>query len=121
MSSEANADFADKKKNAAQQLASEHYRAEDGLSHVYRIVTPELESTPGEPIKLLEVNVNTVPSGILPVSFGAAPASGIPFSSVIVEVSPEEFTQIQRRELPLPNEWELGEELPKPPAIRGDE
>ncbi|MGH7192872.1 MAG: hypothetical protein ACREJM_04960 [Candidatus Saccharimonadales bacterium] len=63
---------------------------------------------------MLEVNAKTVPSGVLPVSFGPAPASGIPYPSVIVEVSPEEFTRIQTKELKLSKGRLLGEELPKP-------
>ena len=65
------------------------------------------------------MNANTVPSGVLPVSFGPAPASGIPYPSVIVEVSPEEFAKIQTHELTLPKGWLLGEEMPKPPDDAG--
>jgi hypothetical protein len=94
----------------ARSLARKHYEAEDGLQRIFRITgSAELEMRPVEPIKLLEVNTNTVPSEILPVSFGPAPASGIPYASVIVEVSPEEFAKIQTYELTLPKGWLLGE------------
>jgi hypothetical protein len=106
---------ADDKAAVAKQLAIKHYRAEAGLQRVIRITgSAEVEIRPAEPIKLLEVNVNTVASGVLPVSFGPAPASGVPYSSVIVEVSPEEFAKIETQELKLPRDWRLGEELPKP-------
>jgi hypothetical protein len=111
---------ADDKAEVARTLAQKHYEAEDGLQRIFRLSgSPELEVRPAEPIKLLEVNSNTVPSGILPVSFGPAPASGIPYSSVIVEVSPEEFAKIQNHELTLPKGWLLGEEFTKLPGDAG--
>ncbi len=108
--------MADDKAAVANELARKHYQAEVGLQKIIRLTgSAEVEVSPAEPIKLLEVNASTVPSGVLPVSFGPAPASGIPYPSVIVEVSPEEFTKIQTHELKLPKGWVLGEELLKPP------
>jgi hypothetical protein len=112
----------DEKAAVAKELAKKHYQAEAGLQKIIRLTgSAEVEVRPVEPIKLLEVNANTVPSGVLPVSFGPAPASGIPYPSVIVEVSPEEFAKIQTQELKLPKGWHLGEELPKPPEDPGGE
>jgi hypothetical protein len=106
---------ADEKAEAAKELAKKHYQAEAALSRIFRLTgSAEVEARPVEPIKLLEVNANTVASGVLPVQFGPAPASGIPYPSVIVEVSPEEFQRIQTQELKLPKGWLLGEEMPKP-------
>jgi hypothetical protein len=52
-------------------LAQRHYQVETGLTHVFRITgAADVEARPKEPIKLLEVNENTVPSGILPLQFG---------------------------------------------------
>jgi hypothetical protein len=65
------------------------------------------------------VNSNTVPSGVLPLHFGPAPASGIPYPSVIVEVSPEELIKLQSKELKLPKDWQLAEELTRPAADAG--
>jgi hypothetical protein len=111
---------ADEKSDVARELAKKHYQAEAGLLRIFRLTgSAEVEVRPVEPIKLLEVNANTVPSGVLPVHFGPAPASGIPYPSVIVEVSPEEFDKIQAEELKLPKGWQLGEEMPKPPADAG--
>jgi hypothetical protein len=106
---------ADEKAEVAKELANKHYQAEAGLSRIFRLTgSAEVEARPVEPIKLLEVNANTVASGVLPVQFGPAPASGIPYPSVIVEVSPEEFQRIQTQELKLPKGWLLGEEMPRP-------
>jgi hypothetical protein len=103
-----------KKKAVARELVSKHYEVEEGLTHVYWITSPsENASNPMEPIKLLEVNENTVPSGILPLQFGPSPASGIDYPSVIVEVTPGEFARIRSGQLGLPNGWTLGAEIPK--------
>lgn len=63
---------------------------------------------------LLEVNENTIPSGIYPIQFGPAPTSGIHFPSVIVEVTPAEFRKIMADELRLPGGWEIGDHIPRP-------
>ena len=97
---------------AAKRLAEKHYEVEDGLMQIFRL-TGKAEASRTEPIKLLEVNENTVSSGVMPLHFGAAPASGIAFPSIIVEVTPDEFTKIKAHELKLPKDWEIGEELPK--------
>lgn len=103
------------KDEAARDLAWMHYQIETGLTAIFRInATAEAEHGPDEPIKLLEVNENTVPSGILPIRFGPSPASGLDYSSIIVEVTPEEFRKIQARQLPLPHGWQVGESIPRP-------
>ena len=106
---------------AAKELANRHYELEAGLTQIFRITDKvEAQVIPAYPIKLLEVNENTVESGVMPLHFGPAPASGIPFSSIIIEVTPNEFQKIQSKELKLPEGWEIGEELPKPsPSIGG--
>ena len=93
-------------------LARKHYEIEAGLTQIFRITdTAEATATRRAPIKLLEVNTNTPESGIMPLHFGPAPASGIPYASVIIEVSPDEFEKIRSNELKLPEGWSIGEEL----------
>jgi hypothetical protein len=105
------------KDEEAKTLAEKHYEVETGLTHVFRITaSSDIEVSPNEPIKLLEVNENTVPSGILPIQFGPAPAVGLHFSSIILEVTPDEFEKIQADELKLPAGWVVGELIPRPPA-----
>ena len=59
------------KDEEAMALAQKHYELEAGLTQIFRITgIAELELRPVEPIKLLEVNENTVPSGIMPIQFG---------------------------------------------------
>lgn len=105
----------------ARQLAEIHYQLEDGLTQIFRVTRMAgAEVVDAEPIKLLEVNENTVPSGVMPLHFGAAPASGISYPYIIVEVTPDEFRKIQSRELLLPEGWEIWEKMPRPfqPSVR---
>jgi DNA-directed RNA polymerase subunit RPC12/RpoP len=57
---------ADEKAEVAKELAKKHYQAEAGLQKIFRLTgSAEVEVRPVEPIKLLEVNSNTIPSGVL--------------------------------------------------------
>ena len=114
------------KEEEAKELAQRHYAVEVGVRDIFVLkdtveVAVEHGSEPaagnGETIKLLEVNENTIPSGVVPIQFGPAPASGIHFSSIIVEVTPDEFNKIKAKELPLPGGWELGEHIPKADVV----
>lgn len=105
------------------ELARRHYAIEIGLTDVF-VLRDAAEAAVvqgsraaggnGDTIKLLEVNENTIPSGVVPIQFGPAPESGIHFSSVIIEVTPQEFQRIQASELPLPEGWEIGDRIAKP-------
>ena len=64
-----------------------------------------------EPVKLLEVNPNTIAVGVQPIYFAADAAAGIRFPSVVIEVTPEEYQQILDGHLPLPQGWALAEIL----------
>lgn len=102
----------------ARALAAKHFQLEEGISHIFRVhAEDETHVRSNEPIKLLEVNENTVAVGILPVHFGAS--STIPYPSIIIEVTPVEFTKIVSRELELPQGWILGEEIPRSQSNNG--
>lgn len=111
------------KDEEAKELARRHYAVEIGVKDIFvlkdtvNVAVEHAGEAPagnGETIKLLEINENTIPSGVVPIQFAPAPASGIHFPSVIVEVTPDEFQQIKRRELSLPHGWEIGERVEKP-------
>jgi hypothetical protein len=108
----------DRSKNAvAQRLAEAHYAVEPGIELIVQLLaTPDREADPKEPIKLLEVNQNTTAEGIHPVFFGPHAPSGIFYPSVIVEVTPAEYEQIERDPTSLPNGWRLDRELGPAPA-----
>lgn len=96
----------------ARKLAEWHYSIEAGIQQIFRLVSNgDEEADSKEPIKLLEVNEQTVPSGIVPLTFG--PIGPITHASTIVEVTPQEFDQIRSCKLALPLGWKLGELLPR--------
>lgn len=98
-------------RQSAQRLAEAHYRAEPGMSVIHH-------STGGDPtgrtIHLLEVNAETCPSGIILIDFPPDPAGGIPFASLIIEVTPDEFEDIRAGKLPLPDGWAIGDPIARP-------
>jgi hypothetical protein len=96
------------KDDFARKLADAHRSLEPSIERILRIVAPG-EDRSNEPIKLLEVNHDTSPSGIVPIAFG--PSADLPFPTVVVEVTPDEFELLAREELYLPSGWELGETL----------
>jgi hypothetical protein len=103
----------------ARNLAQRHYQVEVGLRDIIRLeqkADVEVIRTQEhvEKIGLLEVNENTVPSGIMPIEFAPAPAAGIHYPAVIIEVTPDEFELIKSSELALPSGWVLGEAIPRP-------
>ncbi len=95
----------------AAELARAHYEIEPGLRAIYRLDGPDPN---GLRIKLLEVNEQTVPSGIVPVGFPPHPASGLHFASIVIEVTPQEYEAIKRKELNLPAGWLVGEVYERP-------
>jgi hypothetical protein len=98
----------------ARYLAQKHYQIERSVTHILRITSQaDAETRPDEPIKLLEVNEETVASGVVPIAFAPDPASGIHYPSVIVEVTPDEFQKIKSEELKLPVGWILGDPIPR--------
>lgn len=102
------------KNDIARKLAKAHFGIEPGITHIFRLQeATERESLATTPIKLLEVNVNTPASGVMPLHFGPAPASGIPYPSIIIEVTPTEYQQIAAKSLQLPDGWTVSEELPR--------
>jgi hypothetical protein len=106
------------KVDVARRLAESHYAIEPGLRRIHRLTrTDGAEDAPGEPIKFLEVNENTIAAGMQPLHFGPQPSHGITCPSIIVEVTPGEFEQIERGELKLPDGWALGDAFPRPGAL----
>jgi hypothetical protein len=100
---------------SASELAQKHFQVEPGLTRVVQF-SATVTLAPAEPIKLLEVNTNSPSVGVMPLGFGPAPGAGIMFPSVIIEVTPEEFDKIEKKELHLPKGWEYKRrEIPRPP------
>jgi hypothetical protein len=97
------------KDRVAETLAEAHRSVEPTITRIVRILGPS-EADQREPIKLLEVNTATMPSGIWPIAFTPDPPT-VPYGSVVVEVTPDEYEEIVAQRLPLPSGWTLGAEL----------
>lgn len=97
------------KDDIARVLAEAHRQEQTTITHIVRLRGPR-EAEGSEPIKLLEVNPSTSPSGIWPIAFTPDPPE-VPFGSVVIEVTPAEYEDILAKRLPLPNGWTLGESL----------
>ncbi len=102
------------KDDEARELARLHYEIESGMTTIYRCTGTDDDANPAAPIKLLEVNQDTIPSGIMPLQFGPNPTAGIHFPSVIIEVTPDEFERIQSDSLSLPPGWTIQMPIPRP-------
>jgi len=98
------------KQAVAERLAQAHYAVEPSIELIVRLESDD-EQNIAEPIKLLEVNPDTVASGIVPVCFGPHPASGVFYPSIIVEVTPQEYQRIVDSPSSLPNGWRLGKKF----------
>lgn len=97
------------KDDVARRLAEAHREAEPEIVRIVRLVGPN-ESEAREPVKLLEVNPATSPSGVLPIAFAPDPPD-VQCPSIVVEVTPEEYQHIVEGKLPLPHDWRLGSTL----------
>ncbi|MGH7270647.1 MAG: hypothetical protein ACREJ3_09470 [Polyangiaceae bacterium] len=92
------------KAEIARELAKHHFVIEDGMESIF-IMRAGLDD-PREPIKLLEVNANTFPTGsIEPIPFSTT--DDVPYVTEIAEISPDEFAQLKDGKLVLPPGWAL--------------
>ncbi len=103
------------KEAVAAKLARLHYRVERGMVNIFRLLSPTRETDPREPIKLLEVNKNTITAGVMPLWFGTHSRSGIHYPSVLIEITPQEYKLLQQGKLTLPDDWVIEKKpYPKP-------
>lgn len=107
------------KSDTAQLLADAHFRLDEGITRIFRVLAPEETDGDRLQIKLLEVNPATPEVGIEPVGMSADPARGVYHATVVIEISPGEFERLRRGELALPHDWRVADELfPQAPATR---
>ena len=112
----------EEKEEVAFRLAQSHFAVEPGILKIFRLLNEEArENEPGEPVKLLEVNDDTIPVGIRPVYFRPHSASGIVFPSAIVEITPEEFAQLGCGDNAhrLPPGWRIGYPIERSTSPQG--
>jgi hypothetical protein len=99
------------KLETAKDLARYHFRVEPDLKHVF-LLDPIREDDPREPIKLLEVVEGTLETDFEPVAFAANPGRGVAYPSLILEISPRQFNELQGGELRVNEQtWRLASEL----------
>ena len=97
------------KNTVARSLAEAHRMDFPTIRRIVRVIGAD-ESSVHEPVKLLEVNPETSPSGIVPIVFGPLPPK-YPYPSVVIEVTEEEYQRICSGDLELPDGWKPGETL----------
>jgi hypothetical protein len=100
------------KQAVVERLAQAHYAIEPAIQLILRLeAEPDKENDPAEPVKLLEVNPDTIPAGILPLYFPAHSESGLFYPSIIIEVTPEEYQRILEEPSTLPEGWRMGKQI----------
>jgi hypothetical protein len=100
------------KLEVAQDIAASHFRVlEQDLQRVF-LLAPVGEEDLREPIKLLEVVRGTLETGFEPIAFAANPGHGVPYPSVILEISPRQFGELENGEVPVNGHtWKIFREL----------
>jgi len=86
---------------AAENLLQEHFEQDPRLEQVIWI-NPDQTTE----IRLLEITPDTFPAGAV-LSFYFPPDEEFPYAMKIAEIRPEEWQQILRNEIPLPDGWTL--------------
>ena len=91
----------------AQELAKAH-RAEDAETKSVYLAENETE------VRLVEVSGSIGTSGeVLPFRFAARPDLGVPYASVVLLLSVDDWTRIEQGELHLPAGWGAPADLRK--------
>lgn len=89
---------------AARELALAHAEIDPAVRAIF-VVDAEDDRV----VRLLEINEDTVPAGVVPISFG--PSADFPFASIVVEVTSDEFEAIRSGSLELAAGWTIGEQV----------
>lgn len=101
-----------KKEEVAEKLIDWHFQIEPETVEIYRFFSPNEES-PDEPIKLLEVNADTLETGRVD-AFGFGPSGDVPYSTITAIVTDSEMKKIRQGEIALPEGWDLKTAKPYP-------
>ncbi len=87
----------------AKKLASSHRKNDEDMEAIY--LAPDENN---KEIRLVEVSKSVGNTGdILPFGFKARPDLGMPFPMVIVLVAPEEWDDLKKGNLELPESWNV--------------
>jgi len=89
------------KAEVIRELVRAHFRVEEGLQRIAVMRTKD-----GEPIKLLEVNENTVSTGAGSIEvFSFSPTRDVPYVTEIAEVTPEQYARLEGGAIRAPVGW----------------
>jgi len=104
------------KKEAVSELVGWHYKSEPALQTVLWIRSAKDED-PNEPIRLLEVNAETIATGSVE-PFAFAPTSEVPYGTLVALITPAEYEELKTNPKNLPEGWSLegAEELSRETA-----
>lgn len=96
--------------DVATDLANAHKAEDPGTKAVYLAGGSESSSE----VRLVEVSGSLAASGeILPFRFAPNSAQGVPYASVVVLLSPEDWERVERGDLFLPDGWGSASDLKK--------
>ena len=102
------------KEEAVRELVEWHYKVDPNMTEVIRFLSPNEESA-DEPISLLDVSPDTLPSGNV-MTFLFGPYGDFPYQMRTATITPEEMEQVRRQEIPLPPGWDLENSVIYPAA-----
>jgi hypothetical protein len=92
----------------AKSLAAAHRSEDKKTTDVFLFPDPQLAD-----VRLLEVSGSAPRSGdVLPFRFEPRPDIGVPFASVVILLSPDEWNDVLSQKLPLPSGWDLAKREP---------
>ncbi len=91
----------------AKELAEAHRKEDPETREVF------LAPHPAE-VRLVEVSGSLAPSGeVLPFRFAPSPEHGVPYASVVVLLSVDDWARLKKGDLKLPPDWGTPETLKK--------
>lgn len=101
------------KKEAIAQITEFTYLVDADPHAMYRAFAAD-EDAPDKPLK---VHADTPPMGILPLHFPPKVSQGTAFAYELVVIALDEFDDLKRGRLSLPEGWRLGEKIEAPQMI----
>ena len=99
---------------AALLVAELHSSVDDGIVAAYRVETNGPSTPAAAEAVVMFVNEAAAPFGVCPVTFPPRPEKGVPFAVTVADVTPDEFAEIERGDLSLPDGWRIVAEVPLP-------
>lgn len=87
--------------SVVRRLVQSHFEIEEGIDEIVW-----LKDGVHQEIRLIEINRSTLPTKSVEVLY-FSPNQDVPFPVRIADVTPQEWKQVQRGDIPLPPDWSL--------------